>query len=335
VTRSAQMRVASRLAVPVLAYARGRALDEAALLRAAGLEGVAFEPWGQTIAVPQLAALWQALQASVEEPALGLAVAEAVRLEHIDLIHFLGTTSGDLGAALRLFCEGFRVLDSHGTCTLALADARATLQLRHSLREPAFVECFVATTLRGLQSICPRPWQAARIYFTHCPRGSGAEHERFFRCPVEFAAAVDAISLDAALLERETSSPDAILHGLLRRQLDGLVAHADAGSLLQQVRSTITDQLEGGAMTIDTVAAALALSRRTLQRRLDEEGASFSDLVAVVRRGLAELYLRESSLSIAEIAARLGYADPRAFQRAFREWHGTTPSEWRSRTSIE
>jgi AraC-like DNA-binding protein len=329
------MRMAARLALPLLAYARSRGFDEAVLLRAAGLEGVVFEPWGQTIAVPQLAALWQAVQASVQEPALGLAVAEAVRLEHIDLIHFLGTTSGDLGAALRLFCEGFRVLDSHGTCTLAIADARATLQLRLSLREPAFVECFVAITLRGLQSICPRPWQPARIYFTHRPRDRDVERDRFFRCPVDLGAGVDAICLDAALLERETSSPDAILHGLLRRQLDGLVEHADAGSLLQQVRSTITDQLEGGAMTIDTVAAALALSRRTLQRRLDEEGASFSDLVAEVRRGLAELYLRESSLPIAEIAARLGYADPRAFQRTFREWHGTTPSEWRGRTSID
>jgi AraC-like DNA-binding protein len=81
-------------------------------------------------------------------------------------------------------------------------------------------------------------------------------------------------------------------------------------------------------------STALALSRRTLQRRLDDEGVSFSDLVSDVRRGLAELYLRESSLPIAEIAARLGYADPRAFQRAFREWHGTTPSEWRTNTPI-
>lgn len=330
--RSSESRLSARLALPVLAYASARGLAEDELLHAAGLHDVPLQPWGQTIAARQLESLWQSLRARVDEPALGLAVAEAVRLEHIDLIHFLGTTSGKLGAAMQLFCDSFGVLDSHGGCTLERTDARATMHLRLSLRDTAFVECFVATTLRGLQAISERPWQPTRISFTH--RGDPGDYARCFRCPVDFAASVDAICLEAALLDASTSSPDAILHALLRRQLAELVGPGDEPSLAHQVRRAISDQLEGGAMTIDTVATALALSRRTLQRRLDDEGASFSDLVGDVRRGLAELYLRESSLPIAEIAARLGYADPRAFQRAFREWHGTTPSEWRSRTPI-
>jgi AraC-like DNA-binding protein len=77
------------------------------------------------------------------------------------------------------------------------------------------------------------------------------------------------------------------------------------------------------------VAKELGVSIRTLQRRITEEGTSFRQLVSDARRDLAKQYLLDPSLELAETACLLGYENPNSFFRAFREWEGTTPSEWR------
>jgi len=82
---------------------------------------------------------------------------------------------------------------------------------------------------------------------------------------------------------------------------------------------------------IAEVANDLGLSIRTLQRRITEEGTTFRQLVTDARRELAKLYLKEPSLELGETACLLGYQDPNSFFRAFREWEGTTPGEWKLR----
>ena len=73
----------------------------------------------------------------------------------------------------------------------------------------------------------------------------------------------------------------------------------------------------------------LAVSTRTLTRRLQEEGVSFRQLLAEVREKLACAWLRESELSLHEVAYLLGYSEPSTFFRSFRKWTGHTPAAWR------
>lgn len=77
------------------------------------------------------------------------------------------------------------------------------------------------------------------------------------------------------------------------------------------------------------MAKRLALGERTLQRRLDELGVAFVDVLGEVRTELAQAYLREPGVSLAEIAWLLGFSDQSAFTRAFKRWMGVTPGAWR------
>jgi AraC-like DNA-binding protein len=79
------------------------------------------------------------------------------------------------------------------------------------------------------------------------------------------------------------------------------------------------------------VAQALHVSQRTLQRRLQDEGASFQRLLDDSRRELAEQYLAQPNLTLLEVAYLLGFADPSNFFRAFRRWFDLTPGEYRAR----
>ena len=78
------------------------------------------------------------------------------------------------------------------------------------------------------------------------------------------------------------------------------------------------------------LARRLHLSERTLQRRLADEGSSYQQLLNDTRRQLAERYLRDGQLAATEIALLLGYSEPSVFFRAFRQWTGLTPGEYRA-----
>jgi AraC-like DNA-binding protein len=82
------------------------------------------------------------------------------------------------------------------------------------------------------------------------------------------------------------------------------------------------------------VVAAAGMSARTFQRQLGQEGASFSELLAGVRRTATLKRLKERNVTIAAIATDLGYCDQATFTRAFRRWTGIPPSEFRSKANL-
>ncbi|MFD0987852.1 AraC family transcriptional regulator [Methyloligella solikamskensis] len=97
------------------------------------------------------------------------------------------------------------------------------------------------------------------------------------------------------------------------------------------VRHILLLQLDQGDAGIDRVAGRLGLSRRTLQRRLSEQGMSFEALAQRTLLDEARDRLREVNVPITEIAYELGYSDPAHFTRAFRRWTGESPLSWRRR----
>ncbi|MFP5355538.1 MAG: helix-turn-helix transcriptional regulator [Gemmatimonadota bacterium] len=96
-----------------------------------------------------------------------------------------------------------------------------------------------------------------------------------------------------------------------------------------RVRREVGASLATGEPRLQAVARRLAMSERTLHRRLAGEGASFTAIVDEVRRERAKLLLEDRKLSSSEIAFLLGFAEPATFIRAFRRWTGETPHEWR------
>jgi AraC-like DNA-binding protein len=97
------------------------------------------------------------------------------------------------------------------------------------------------------------------------------------------------------------------------------------GKLTTLIKTILTSMLDDAAPTVERLASAAGLSVRTLQRRLGEEGASFSSLLAEVRRDLALDALSTSERKVGEIAASLGYEQHSSFTRAVRRWSGTSP----------
>jgi AraC-like DNA-binding protein len=81
---------------------------------------------------------------------------------------------------------------------------------------------------------------------------------------------------------------------------------------------------------IEAVASTLCMTSRTLRRKLESEGTSFSELLDSVRNALASDYLRTARFSLEEVASLLGFANATSFRRAFKRWTGKAPQEYRA-----
>ena len=86
---------------------------------------------------------------------------------------------------------------------------------------------------------------------------------------------------------------------------------------------------------MESIAAALNISKRTLQRALEKEGTQFKDVLSAVRRQLADFYLRHSHFNMKHVAYLLGFHDHSSFNKACSRWFGMTPGQYRSDESFE
>ena len=125
---------------------------------------------------------------------------------------------------------------------------------------------------------------------------------------------------------------DAALAGIIRRRLENALKDRDrsiGGAMSTRVRQVLVEHLGQPNLTLDAVATALAVSRRTMTRRLAEERASFRGILDDVRHDFARALLQDHSLSISDIAFFLQYSEPAAFHRSFRRRTGRTPQAFR------
>lgn len=127
-------------------------------------------------------------------------------------------------------------------------------------------------------------------------------------------------------------SADAFLHATLVAMAEKLqLTQPDDSTLERALRARLREALAQGRADATRMARLLGVSERTLQRRLNELGRSFSEVVEEFRREEAVRLLTTSGLQLVEVAGHLGYAEQTSFTRAFRRWTGTTPAMWRAR----
>jgi AraC-like DNA-binding protein len=112
--------------------------------------------------------------------------------------------------------------------------------------------------------------------------------------------------------------------------MEDQVRVAPEDRLLHVVQEIVSDCLESGRPTRARASRLLAVSTRTLQRRLAERGTCFESIVRQVRLGRALALLEQPALTIDAVATKLGYSNSGAFHRAFRAWTGVTPGTYRS-----
>jgi len=173
-------------------------------------------------------------------------------------------------------------------------------------------------------------FKPARVEYALPQLPGGHDETAIFDCPVLYGHRENRFVIDSAWLDRQPDFGNDFVYAEFRRLCDDLLRQVEAGSgIAGQARKLILAGISrpGG---IEHVARSLNMSGRSLRRRLRAEGTSFRRLADEMRVQLAITYVRDSDLSIEDIAFALGFSDAASFRHAFRRWTKATPRDYRN-----
>jgi AraC-like DNA-binding protein len=273
------------------------------------------------------------------DPLLGLHFAEWVPFGAFDVLDYYVVRSRDVRSAFEglasyfpLIHDGVRVeiVDApDGTTCVSYVVQGGSPETSRLSSELTF-----SVLVRRFQTVARAPLELVRVGFRRRRPPNAQAYEAFFGVPVVFGAPADQLVLRTESLSRPLPSADPRLCVVLERHARDLMARIlRHESLSDRVRQILMQEVPGGNPSLEWVASRLALSPRTLQRRLRDEGTTHVALLDDLRRDLAIGYLKEKRVPIGEIAFLLGFSEPSAFHRAFRRWTGSTPGEVRNQTA--
>ncbi|MFO1081018.1 MAG: AraC family transcriptional regulator [Reyranellaceae bacterium] len=189
------------------------------------------------------------------------------------------------------------------------------------------VELTVGVLYRVLCSLVGPHWKPLVCFAHGAPRRRDT-HRRLFAGRVEFGHEFNGIVCDSRDLDRAIPASDPALARYARLHLESLLARPNA-LLSDKVRELVSLQLSTGRCRVELVAEQLGINRRTLHRKLADEGLTFSALVDSVRTEIVTRALPGRDRPLSLLADMLGFASLSAFSRWFRHCFGASPSAWR------
>jgi AraC-like DNA-binding protein len=251
------------------------------------------------------------------------------------LISYVGTSSPTVRDLLMNVAQYRRVFSSALEMETQRLDSHGELSWHYrvpaSVGQRQFTEASVAGLISAIRQQTDRAVRPLVLSFAH-PRNSGIkDFQIFFGCEVLFGAPRNMIRLRETDLALPLVTADNMLLKVLVDHCERVLRESRqvSADIIYKVERSLSARLSTGEAQADCIAADLGLSRRTLSRRLAEEGTSFQDVLARLRGALAQRYLQESNISISEIAYLLGYADVSSFNAAFKRWTDKTPGQMR------
>ena len=308
--------------------------DASAICRSAGLDPRALvDPDLPVPATAIVAFMARAAEATACE-SFGLQLAAGRDLSVLGPLFWLMRTAATVGQLIDDLVRHF-ALQTRGGMLAATREPRG-LAIDYALAAglPAddrqTIEFALALLTDEVRRHAPADWQPVSVQLRHAAPRDLTHHRHAFGDVIAFNQDRNAVIVDAALLERPLSAPDARSRRMLATMLERRRMAAPQAAVMR-VESAVRALLPFSTCSIEEIATALALSVRTLQRQLAVAGTSFQQVRDKVRADLASKYLQQSALSLAEISEILGYSEPSAFTRSFRRWHGTSPREARRR----
>ncbi|RWU19015.1 AraC family transcriptional regulator [Pseudomonas alkylphenolica] len=306
--------------------------DGDALLREAGFCPVVVADSKQHIPAQAAVELLERTAQLTRCETLGLRMAELRNLADFGEVSLLLSHQHTLRDALNVIVQYRHLLND--SLAIFIEESGKTVIIRQELITETgtlnrqSIELAIAILYRFCAALLGVHWQPLYVCFTHEAPADLAVHRRVFGCKLEFGCEFNGIACPAANLDTANPLGNQALARHAERYLNSLRGKNDH-SLAFEVRKSIYLLLPMGKATPEQVALTQGLNVRTLQRRLEADGTSFSDLLNSVRRDLVVRYLNNPGYSLGRISDMLGYSMPSSFTRWFTAQFSKAPAVWR------
>jgi AraC-like DNA-binding protein len=305
------------------------------LFKKAGLEYARLREPVARFSFPAVARLWLLATETTEDPCFGLTVAS---FWHPTTLHALGYSwlaSNNLEEAFERAVRYTRIVNTAASGILRIEKSEHSYCLiidsdrlnPHPV--PATIDAALAMLLIMCRAAYGENFRPLRVSVRRVAPDCANRFSEFFEAPVAFSQAENAMWLDPEMVCEPLATANPELVRINDRIVTDYLAQLDRGDVTMRVKSKLIECLPGGQISEEGIASSINVSRRSLQRRLREQGMTFTQLLENMRRDLGLQYVRDPQHSINEIAFLLGFAEPGNFSRAFKRWYGKSPSQYR------
>jgi AraC-like DNA-binding protein len=328
--RPATLRVGG--AAEILAVLQGFGVDPDEVLTAAGIDPDLFADPDNLITYAARDRLFRQCVSRTGCQHFGLLVGQRMNLKALGLVGLLMRTSPNAGRAL-VSIVNLLHLHSQGA-VMALRVDEDVAMLTYDAFEPGLEATdqtgagAVAMMLNVMRTLCGPDFRPIEASFGHRRPADIEPFRKFFKVPLYFDAEHYALVFSRDWLDVRPPGADDELQQLLQKQVDVLESRYSL-AFPDQVRQVLRSALVTGYFSESEIAALFSMHSHTFRRRLDASATSFHELVDECRFEMAREMLLNTSLSVSEISASMGYSRASSFIRAFRRWSGVTPGEWR------
>ena len=331
-------------AAPTIAITSTRAMVQAAsalgvnvdaVLEAEGVARSVLDDPDARLPHPTVLRIWDELAVRSGDHAFQLRAPRLPPYGAYRVLDYLVVATPTLGEWFGLFARYFRLINNGVDLQVRWEDELPCLDMRMvdgAAAEPVYVDYTFSAFLERSRLRAYPGWSPSLVEFRHAAPEDPEPYQSVFRCPILFDASGDRLWCgieDWTARSAEAGPP----LGLLLERHARLLGEAVPihGGFVSAVRSVMAELLSDGAPS-DLVAKKLAMSVRSLQRRMAQERTRYSEVLDSLREELARRYLADSDLAISEVAFLLGFSEQSSFHRAFKRWTGEAPGAWRKRS---
>jgi AraC-like DNA-binding protein len=308
-------------------------VDPTAVLATAGLGPQALDDPEATIPYPVMGRLLSVAAEETQCPEFALEIGRQIRTTHLGLLGQLMRNAPNLGVALMDFAAQ-QHRNAHGGVAYLLLDKESSffgyavyqqnVPGNHLISDGAAMAAFNLVNELSGSPVSP----VQQVLLSRSEPSDLRPWQRSFRVKLGFNADKTGVVFPRRSLDLPISGADAELRQKLERRV-AVLWNAGELDIVTRLRRELRIALLGRQVSGDEIAARLGVSRRTLHRRLANQGVRFQQLLDEARYEFARQLLANTRLRIAEIGLIVGYTDPSAFTRGFIRSAGMPPSEWR------
>jgi AraC-like DNA-binding protein len=322
-----------------LRYAEHKNIETSKAVAIAGIAPNVLKNENGRIKGEQFQALIKALIEQTNDPLMGLNSSQHVQPGSYSVLGYILMSCATIGEALQRISRFERLVGDMGITTTKVQGELIYIQWHCAYSDidvrQQMIDNVLASWTNYARWLANQPTSPNKVLLER-PSPSPKEiqkYETFFNCPIEFGAEQNAIILHQDLLKEPLRQPDKLLLKTLESHAESQISALNETDLSFsiQVSNTIRTQLNLGVARKELVAEELNMTARTLQRKLATDGNSYQSLLDQIRLERASDMLRNSALTIQDIAFNLGFSDGRSFHRSFKNWTGKTPGDYRNK----
>ena len=332
---SANTRTALSGYVLAMAHAMTEAgVDYKQLMASLGLDHSHLEDFGYRYSQEKVTELWRLAIAETGDENFGLKVAKHIRPSSLHVVGQAMICSDTLRSSAKRFARFARLVSDSAVVSFTEDDQQCELSI--ALETGGTVPLYQAfdTVLAGFLEYCR--WIThdelvpLAVNFTHSPVNDPTEYEALFLCSFNYQQDINSLVLRTEDMDRSIPGANEELASLLDELAARYLQDRVQGRFSRRVRQVLLVKLPNGEPSRAETAQSMAMTERTLARRLTEENTTFYEILKQLREEQAYAYLKHTEMNIEEIAYSLGFSDRGSFSRAFKSWTGTRPSDWRA-----